>query len=395
MTKLIFVTGMFRSGTTLIARMLNAHPNIAFASDPFARLFRAFRNEVGFRTFDPESIDTKAPLDDYYFFADKQRFMRAIQEEPLAVSAAHADLVALRQDIANASRPFSPKIEPLLGQLTGDNFIELFRQGFDIINQAYGDANSLAIGFKEVWTTEFSRHILEAFPEAKVIHIMRDPRAVCASKNVTEAKYPWLFLTRQWRKLAALAWINVNDPAFKKRTRLIRFEDLLAQPVEHTHALCDFMEIPFHQNLIDPSSFVDGAGNPWHQNSSHFEGKQQFNRNSVDKWRKVLAPVEVQFIETICYPEMKVFGYESEYSSSPDWPLSLIFSPPHVQIADLARWIVPYSPQHSEDVTRELALEQMRSRALLSSSQVSPEDKCRFGLSTEFFDHLQQRCLEG
>ena len=41
-----FISGMFRSGTTMIARMLHANPNIVCASDPFAPIFKSFRNNV-------------------------------------------------------------------------------------------------------------------------------------------------------------------------------------------------------------------------------------------------------------------------------------------------------------------------------------------------------------
>jgi len=43
---ILFISGMFRSGTTLLARMLNAHSHIVLASDPLFEFFKSFRNEV-------------------------------------------------------------------------------------------------------------------------------------------------------------------------------------------------------------------------------------------------------------------------------------------------------------------------------------------------------------
>ena len=42
----LYVTGMFRSGTTTLSRALNTHPEIAFASDPFLDLFKILRSDV-------------------------------------------------------------------------------------------------------------------------------------------------------------------------------------------------------------------------------------------------------------------------------------------------------------------------------------------------------------
>ena len=65
-TKFFFLTGMFRSGTTLLARMFNSHKNITLASDPFSPIFKEFRNEI-LNKNTKDTFDSNAPLNDYYF----------------------------------------------------------------------------------------------------------------------------------------------------------------------------------------------------------------------------------------------------------------------------------------------------------------------------------------
>ena len=48
--KTFFITGMFRSGTTLVSRMFHSHPEIACASDPFAPVFKMFRNQFSIQS---------------------------------------------------------------------------------------------------------------------------------------------------------------------------------------------------------------------------------------------------------------------------------------------------------------------------------------------------------
>mgnify|MGYP001218363097 CR=1 FL=1 len=76
----LLATGMFRSGTTLLARMLDSHPSICLASDPFAPLFKCFRDEIAYNLIG-ESFDINSPLNDYYFDQVQQNLFQAIQNQ--------------------------------------------------------------------------------------------------------------------------------------------------------------------------------------------------------------------------------------------------------------------------------------------------------------------------
>ena len=63
--KYLFVTGMFRSGTTLLARSLGAHPKIISASDPYFEFFKHIRN-IFYGNIFAKLHDPKSPLDDNF-----------------------------------------------------------------------------------------------------------------------------------------------------------------------------------------------------------------------------------------------------------------------------------------------------------------------------------------
>ncbi len=393
MDNFVFITGMFRSGTTFLARMINSHPAIAIASDPYAVLFKTFRNKVAEEIFGLDNIDRNAPMDDYYFYPKKQKLMKRIQQTGLDISIGNLRLSELREKIVLASGPYSPKIGPLLDALSGDTFADLIINGLEIIKRAYGDNNTELIGFKEVWIDEFAGHLLRQFPNAKVIHMVRDPRAACASKNVNKEKYPWIFLARQWRKLATIAWRNTQTSfPFCERVLLVRFEELVTNPSREARRICNFLEIEFDENVVNPSSFVDGAGNPWMQNSSHFLGKQIFNPDSVEKWKDVLAPRQVEFIESLCFAEMGVFNYQlAELKKLPP-PVSSIFTPPEVAREELADWIRPYSFVEPAEQIQEMALEYLRADILTNKKSISDDEKRALCLDKEFFNFAVQLC---
>src|SRR5688572_29832929 len=87
------VTGMFRSGTTLLARMLHANRNLICASDPFAPLFKSYRNLVG-RRYRAE-FDADSPFHDYYFDRFQNRLFHAMQEEGFEVEFPQESIGAL------------------------------------------------------------------------------------------------------------------------------------------------------------------------------------------------------------------------------------------------------------------------------------------------------------
>ena len=58
----VFVTGMFRSGTTLLAIMLQNHSRLRIPTDPLSNLFKAFRNEVASNLQPDRAIDEHTPL---------------------------------------------------------------------------------------------------------------------------------------------------------------------------------------------------------------------------------------------------------------------------------------------------------------------------------------------
>ncbi len=387
---------MFRSGTTLLARMLQAHSKACCAVDPYIPLFKEFRNDVASNLVPGYTVDPEAPLDDYYYYPEKQSVLKAIQQTSFDLTKDQSEMPNLRKRIAHFLRPISPKIEPFLDQLNGCNYVELIDSGFDIVQKAYGQTTSHTVGFKVTWAGEFANHILESFPEAKVIHVMRDPRAICASKNSQQSvqeKYPWLFLIRQWRKLATLAWQSVyKSPNTSDRVLLLKYEQLVSDPEMEAKKVCDFLNMNFDPSMIDPNTFVDGTGSKWSQNSSYqnFQATRSFNLDSIDRWKNALTSPEIQFIEHLCYPEMEIFGYQPDIASTSRVPLSLMFDSPEVDVKDLATWIRPYSQVNGESKVSDISLELLRSSILHSSQPVPDSIQKAFFLDTDFFEVIRQ-----
>ena len=92
-TTQFLVTGMFRSGTTFCARVLNANRHIICASDPFAPIFKAYRNIFG-QAAQP-GFDTASPLHDYYFDAFQNELFERMQASSFDVAVDPSALAGL------------------------------------------------------------------------------------------------------------------------------------------------------------------------------------------------------------------------------------------------------------------------------------------------------------
>ncbi|MFW5889612.1 MAG: sulfotransferase family protein [Bacillota bacterium] len=393
MGKRFFITGMFRSGTTLLARMLNTHEQIVCASDPYRPLFNLFRDQVA-AELEINEIAPYDPLGDY-FAKGQINLFNQIQNENFEKKIPESERENLLNKIKSHGKPFSPKIINNLEEIVGENFKEIYINLLENVPKYYGAGTEKWEGTKEVWTTEFVPALADTFPEHKFLLVIRDPRAVAASKNVNDKKYPWLFLIRQWRKLTILSWLYNNNSNFQDRVLLVRYEDLVRMPREISVKICDFLNINLDDKILNPGNFKDGHGDKWLQNTSYENKKVEFNTNSIDKWKKVLSKKEVRFIENLCYFEMNLFDYEFEETDDFKIDKDLIIDPPYIDNIDLVNWIQGFYDKRTKiSNINEVAKENTRQEFLLNHSNVlfeQIENKIiqEFFLDVDYFKKLR------
>lgn len=160
--------------------------------------------------------------------------------------------------------------------------------------------------------------LIEWFPDCKIIHITRDPRALAMSKSndpsgtaikvVEHPRFAWLI-----RKLAVCSTIVQYRASAKlhlqfkdiSNYRLFRYEDLLADPQRVLRELCDFIETDFTEKMLEPEK-----GRHEHQPSS-LTGKRQkaFDPVAATRWRTVISRLDHWLISSLTRTSMKKLGY--------------------------------------------------------------------------------------
>ncbi len=364
-----FIGGMFRSGTTLLGRMLHAHPELVCASDPCLPILKFFRSLLARHI--ELNIPPQYPLQDYYYDVHLLTLFKLIQKSSLNESIPKEWMPAIKNEIKHYGEPYSPLIMPYLDRLSGETFADLLRQILEIIREVYGQNTEKVVGFKEVWGDEFIPAMARAFPEMKFVILVRDPRAVAASKNITQEKYPWLFLALQWRKLAALAWYYTRHESLTEKVLVIKFEDLISSPEEIAKKICTHIGVSFNPEMLNPERYVDGFGKPWRQNTSYGNGLKGFDQKAISRWQKVLSNNEKLLIELVCGPEMFLHGYLESFSYEALPKLLCDF--PEISLEERAAWIAPLFPPDGLSERVDLSREALRAALLTASVHPTEE----------------------
>lgn len=269
----IIVFGCPRSGTTLSQLILSSHSNIAVA--PETRfLMSTYNRRLQFG--DLEERKNRLGLARYIVNKEGNRF---------------EDLILDRDAIVEEIVDGPPTVGSALG----------------IVFRAYARRFDAAR-----WGAKFPgyhRHleaIRRMFPDAHLIHVVRDPRAAIASLK----RMPW------WKRgthASVATWAQATEHAREAMRRWpsavheIQYERLLADPEGEVRALCSALGEEFDPNMLTPYRVSDAipARKRWQDNT-----RKPFTTEALEKWRDELDPWELALCETVLRRGMRRYGYE-------------------------------------------------------------------------------------
>lgn len=281
----IFVVGTGRSGTTLLRLLLNAHPRIYLTHEASFYL-------IG-------SGLSKGPSASQWL----ERYMRSAVFAWLRLNPA-----LVRAELTAAGDPKEPK-EAYRAIMR----LKAARYG----RVRYGDKTPLHAGRLD--------RILSDFPEARVIHVVRDPRATVASLM----RMPWAASSVGLNNLFCLRSMRGVRP-FSDRLLEIRLEDLLGDLEASLRRVLDFVGEAWHPDVLDHAQHApldDVPPFPW------FAAAKRPVRARAGRpvWLEQLDPAWVRNIEQLHRAEMERLDYS---------PVSLEREPSfldrqRVRIADL------------------------------------------------------------
>jgi len=151
--------------------------------------------------------------------------------------------------------------------------------------------------------------LMEQFPDCRMIHIVRDGRAVAASIM----HLPWgpntpLATARFW--MESLAFPLAAEARWGPGVVMqVKYEDLVREPEAQLRRLCEHVGVPFEPALLKADGFTPSYTKKVHQ----LVGTPP-TISRVDAWRTDLSPRAVERFEFRAGGLLKVLGYEPSFA---------------------------------------------------------------------------------
>jgi hypothetical protein len=271
----IFVVGVGRSGTSLLQSMLAAHSQVAVPPETgFVRRYVAARR-----------------LAREYRRGGMQR-VRAIlrADERVARLGLEVDRLIDWQGLARSD--------------------EKDAHVYQVLMQAYArKIGKSRVGDKDTRLVEYLPVLRYFWPDAHIVHVIRDPRDVMASRKRAEwsKKRPYVVHLFAQKTQFALG-CRFGRQYFGKRYHEIRYEELLGLPWEALTNLCGDVGLTFERQMLQfgdaARRLVTEAEYSWKK-----ETLGPLLKSNTGKWQGQLTPLEILMAEMVCEDTFDVGGY--------------------------------------------------------------------------------------
>jgi hypothetical protein len=289
-----FIAGQAKSGTTLLAALLDSHPELRVLPQEtayFPTVLRKYGDAGRRAQFDyltKESFsrvlfggEPKWREHEYKNFP-QHKFLETFERTAFAPANAERDLLAL-------------------------------------MAESYAATLGIPIDRIKRWiekTPANRNHVDEIFarfPQTKLLVTLRDPRAILATQIALEKtrqtkRFSVYYVIAHWRVAAKLA----------RRVRsgevpglLVQFEQLVSAASTVMKNVCDYLGIAFDPDVVLTPTKI---GQPWGGNSAAQIAFSQVTAEPASRWERELSEDEVGWVEWHCRDLMPEFGYEPQLS---------------------------------------------------------------------------------
>lgn len=278
----VFVVGCQRSGTTMLQRMLDAHPSLAVAYDSLF-IPRVIADV-------PVGVDPALTAELIEGVRSHRRFARLeLPEEAIEASSERAETY-------------------------GEFVSELYEQYARLRGKALAGEKSPG----------YCRHIprlLSLFPWVRFVHLIRDGREVAMSiRDWGKGAAKLELYEREPIAVGALWWCRDirmgrqgGATAGPEHYLEVRYDALVDDPGAELGRISEFLDLPFAEEML-----------------AYHEGKQRSKEGLSAKaawlpptrglrdWRKDLSTRDQQLFEAIAGDELEMLGFERLHATIPD-----------------------------------------------------------------------------
>lgn len=287
----LFIIGCGRTGSKLLLQILNYHDDVGIGLEMhFANPFRKILfidNHTQIKNFGDLSDDNNAKALINFCFSN-------------IIIGSFWNQARIHLDKINIERLF------LESDRTLKELFKIFIEETAIYNKAIIPGSKFPVHIHYVYLLK------RWFPNSKIIHLIRDPRAILASeiKKKNKPRFPigkeskgiyetlltfYVIIQYKWAVKIHKKYLKDDNYC------LIRFEDLVLEPSKTSRIICDFVGIFYDDGMLNVK-VVD---------SSYTETAEKgINVDSITRWKNNLNPMYRNLVELFLIQEMELLEYE-------------------------------------------------------------------------------------
>ena len=297
----IFVVGVSRSGTTLMRMVLGKHSRIAIADE---------NHYLGHLLPGHGARDDFRRVGDLRDDAAVRRLVDRIYSDEFQSGSWH--------------RPTSPFWRWLIRRVPRAELEQRLLAGersergvFTAVLRAEADRKHKAIfGEKTPAHIRWADTLMAWYPDARIVHMVRDPRGVYRSElkrrtaNPESLPYRWLvkapllmrgfvLLETAWTWAGAVADHRRLSRRYPAHYLAVRFEDLVRSPEAEIDRVCAFLGVEPERRMLKQKVVSRGDR----------LGEAGFDAGAADRWRASITPGEARWLRTLLGRRIEEMGY--------------------------------------------------------------------------------------
>jgi hypothetical protein len=270
----LFIGGCSRSGTTLLGAMLGKHPDVVTTPESHFK-YRVYRNLGG--EIDEHNI--------------RQALDAVIKHWRFKIWELDVD----RSDI--------------LARLPRPTYAELLCRVVELYASRVGRSQARLWVDHTPENTTYGMTLLEIFPGAKFLHIVRDGRGVASSIMPLDWGPNTIIRTAHWWVESVAYGLALERVLSPERITRIQYEKLVREPEDTMKAVCDFIGIGYDPSMLESTGFRV----PRYTASQHELIGQKPDTDRVTRWQRALTGRQVELFEHESRDFLAYLGYPLLY----------------------------------------------------------------------------------
>lgn len=278
--KPLLITGVYRSGTTLLSNILRKHPELDIIYDSINYFRYVIKKDI-----------------------DASKYIEIVKSIEKRMSE--------RYSISLNGEKIINELENTLKTIDHSMIYSFVMNDlFSYSGKRWGEKSVLE------WTS--IPKFLSMYKESQAIHIIRDPRDVLASRKYMTIAPGKQYLDTIFNCMHSMEHaIKYKDQFPADRYLQVTYEDLILEKEKTTKKICNFLQEKFYDNLIEYENLIDNKGNELSV-KTHSSYSDTSPNNLIGRWKEKLDVEDIIITQLLLRNQMNDFNYEidEKYSNS-------------------------------------------------------------------------------